>query len=281
MDGGPGDQVHSVSNGVRHLDNGDRRAADGEELHQVKSRRAAADDDGLFSRHAVGEAAFRHLRDHAVHGHDIAFCKVIQQAGNVWRCDFGTGGADDQIRVFGGGHLLRNSRVQHQSSGTVFQISDEIVHSALSRQIAETGGSSAKAAALLCQCYVASDLRSGTRRFQPGGSSADHHDLAGFIDLALFAGIALGHCRIDRAADRAVAAHPVADAANAAGNTLSQLVFPAVANLIAPFRVCNQRSSHCDDVRVAAGDDVLRDVRVADVAGDDDRLAGLFLHGFG
>ena len=129
------------------------------------------------------------------------------------------------------------------------------------------------------QRHVAADLGGGAGRLHARRARADDDDFARAGDFFVFVGFAAEQVRVHGAAQRLVAADAVADAAGVAGDAPADGVRVPAPGLARPVGVCDEPAAETDEVRVAAREDVLGDLRVADVAHRDRRLAEFFLHG--
>ena len=279
-----GDGIQAVADDGKEVDDRAVRAALGHEFHDVEADSAAADDDDLLAGHVGGIVVL--VGDHAEDGLNPGAFLVdaVMQAGDGRKGGAGAGGVHDDVgvealhQVDGRFRALEDEEVA-ELGGAADHIFGEVRQTDLVRDLGDLDGKTAELLLLLNEEGRTSNLCRRACRLEAGCAAADDDDVAGLVDLALFVLLAGGDGGVDRAADGLVEADAVAGAADVAGDALAQVVLMAELDLVAPVGIRDQAAAHADEVRVAAGQDILCDLGIADIAHGDAGLAVFFLHG--
>ena len=156
----------------------------------------------------------------------------------------------------------------------------EIRKSLLIRDLGDFCRQAAEIRFLLDQESGASYFRSCTGSFHSGRSSADYHDITRFVDLMFLIIFTLGNRRIDRTADRAVDPDSISGTSDVAGDAFADVTDIAEFYFVHPFRISDQSAADSDQVSIASGENILCDMRIADISHCDTGLVVFFLYSF-
>ena len=276
------DGIKAVSDDGQEVNDGALRAALCEEFHNVETDCAAADDDDLLAIHLLG-ILFSAL-DHLENGSDLAAILVhaVMQACDGRKSGAGTGGVHDDIGIEALDHVdSRFGSLEDEEIVKLLRAVDhilgEIRQTGLVRDLGDLHGKAAELFLFLDQECRTSNFCSGAGSFETGSTAADYNYVARLVDMALLVIVACVDCRVDCAADGLVETDTVAGAAYVTGNALANVIFVAHLYLVAPVGICDQASAHTDEVCVASGQDLFRNLGITDVAHCDAGLSVFLL----
>ena len=163
---------------------------------------------------------------------------------------------------------------------SVDQIIREISQTFLCRDLRDHRSKTAKSFTFFQKESVTACFSGCTGSFQSGSTTADHYNITVFIYFLVFVNIAFQNGWVYRTADRAVKADSVSGTSDVTGNTFAKITFSSGSNFVYPCRLCNQATSHTDQVCITVSKDLFCNFRVTDVTHGDTWFAEFLFDSF-
>ena len=272
--------VQPVSDHRKHLDNGGICPAGSEEFHHIQADCSAADDDHLFAGHVFGVGVYlvNHVQNRVYAS--LLILKVFMQPFNRRKEGDRACRIDNKMGVLfldhvqGSIHAGEDFKV-FKLGGAALQVCREVRKSFLGRNLGYFYRKASYGILLFQQRNIASDLRCGAGGFQSGGSCAYYDYVAWLFDGCLFIGFSIDEIRIDGASKGLVASDTVPYASDITGDAFADVSYIPISGLVAPVRIGDQSAAHADQVRIASCQDILRNLRITDIADSNRGLAEL------
>ena len=126
---------------------------------------------------------------------------------------------------------------------------------------------------------IASHFCRCTGCFQTCCSTTDYNDITVLINFQLLINITFRYGRIDRTTNRTVYTDTVSRTSNVTGDTFTDHIHVSVLNFLHPVRICNQSTSHSDDIHISAFQNFFYNFRISVVTCVDNRFFEFIFYG--